>query len=296
MIGNLTGHRDRVLSARFSSDGCRVTTASRDHTARIWDAASGTETAICLGHKDRVISARFSFDGRRIVPASYDLSARIWNAETGELILRLSQLGGRAMTASFCSQGRFVLTGSYGGVARVWNAATGALVADLKGHSNNSKLLSASFSADGRWIVTASHDGTALLWDAETGQQIATIDTCRDAVNSAEFSPDGRFIAIASDDKTARLWDASRIAVVGRDRAISITAACSRGIGWRTEPERADLAMQDAPDNLYEAALEQLLDPQRHSPEEIMTREQQLKATVSALGAPLHPNCYLTPT
>jgi WD40 repeat protein len=35
------GHEDRVSSAAFSPDGKRIVTASRDNTARVWDADTG---------------------------------------------------------------------------------------------------------------------------------------------------------------------------------------------------------------------------------------------------------------
>lgn len=75
-----------------------------------------------------------------------------------------------------------------------------------------------------------------------------------------------------------------------------LTAALARGIGWRSASEQADFLMQDAPDDLYEAARARLLDPQTHPPEEIARREWLLEQTIADLNAPLHPNCYLSPT
>ena len=71
---------DAVMSAAFSPDGKRIVTASRDKTARIWDAATGKPIGEPLkGHEDAVHSAAFSPDGKRIVTASEDKTARIWD-------------------------------------------------------------------------------------------------------------------------------------------------------------------------------------------------------------------------
>jgi WD40 repeat protein len=41
VIAKLEGHSDSVVSAAFSPDGQRGVTASKDKTARVWNAATG---------------------------------------------------------------------------------------------------------------------------------------------------------------------------------------------------------------------------------------------------------------
>ena len=72
------------LSISFSPDGSRIVTASRDNTARIWDAKTAKEIAVLRGHEGQVTSAAFSPDGSRIVTASDDKTARIWDAKTAQ--------------------------------------------------------------------------------------------------------------------------------------------------------------------------------------------------------------------
>jgi WD40 repeat protein len=60
----LNGHKDRVLSAVFSSDGFSVLTASMDSTARIFEVSTGKQLQVLKGHKDYVMSAVFSQDGK----------------------------------------------------------------------------------------------------------------------------------------------------------------------------------------------------------------------------------------
>ena len=74
-------------SVAFSPDGTRLATASKDHTARLWDARTGQFLRECKGHTNMVTSVAFSPDGTRLATASYDWTARLWDARTGQQLL-----------------------------------------------------------------------------------------------------------------------------------------------------------------------------------------------------------------
>jgi WD40 repeat protein len=78
-------HDDRVMHAGFSADGTRVLTASRDGTARVWNAASGQPLTDPLKHRWMVRYAEFSPDGQRVVTASDDRTARLWSLSPGSI-------------------------------------------------------------------------------------------------------------------------------------------------------------------------------------------------------------------
>lgn len=107
------------------------------------------------------------------------------------------------------------------------------------------------------------------------------------AVTVTAFSPDGKRVVTGSDDNAAKIIDVARFEAVTRGRALVLAAALARAIGWRTDVEAADLLMQDAPEDLFDEALRQL---GRNAD------DPELQEAISALHAPLHPNCYLSPT
>ena len=202
----LTGHGDRLGSAAFSPDGGRIVTASRDKTARIWDARTGVELAVLSGHGDTVASAAYSPDGSRIVTASYDKTARIWDARTGAKLTVLSGHDDRIRSAAYSPDGSRIVTASADKTARIWDARTGAELTVLSGHTG--LVDSAAYSPDGNRVVTASEDKTARIWDARTGATLAVLSGHTGYLVSAAYSPDGSRIVTASLDMTARIWDA----------------------------------------------------------------------------------------
>ena len=93
-------------------------TVSRDKTAQVWDAATGTPIGKPLRHNDEVSGASFSPDGTRVMTVSKDAAAQMWDGATGEPI---GQPLRNVSSASFSPDGALVLTAS-GEAARVWLA------------------------------------------------------------------------------------------------------------------------------------------------------------------------------
>lgn len=201
----ITGHTDWLRCAAFSPDGQRIVTASKDRTARIWDAAIGRQITVLTGHTDGVRTATFSPDGSRVLTAAGDNTSRIWDAVTGRQIMLLHTEGVRS--AMFSPDGARLVTAGADKTARVWDARTGQQITLFTGHTEG--VRSAVFSPDGRYIVTASSDKTARIWDAETSRQLVVLSGHTAVVNRAAFSADGSKIVTASDDDTSRVWDAA---------------------------------------------------------------------------------------
>ena len=70
----------------FSPDGQRIATGSSDTTAKVWDAASGTNLFTLRGHSAGIFSVAFSPDGQRIVTGSFDQTAKVGEAATPQQV------------------------------------------------------------------------------------------------------------------------------------------------------------------------------------------------------------------
>ena len=202
--------------------------ASRDHTARIWDAHSGAPLAILYGHGGWVITAAYSPDGTRIVTASVDKTARVWDAQTGAVLAVLNGHGDAVESAAFSPDGTRIVTASADNSARIWDAHSGAQRVVLAGHTGS--VQSAAYSPDGSRIVTASADHSTRIWDAGTGKLLRTLGGHSDTVYSAAYSPDGNRIVTASADRSARVWDARSGAQISLYSPDMAAGSAARGL------------------------------------------------------------------
>ena len=206
-VGLLKGHDDYVWAATFSPDGTKIVTASKDHTARLWDVVTGEMLTTFTGHEESVQAAAFSPDGTKVVTASDDKTARLWDVATGKHLMTLTGHDEAIQAVAVSPNGTKIVTASGDHNARLWDAITGETLTTLTGHDGPVK--SAAFSPDGTKILTASDDKTARLWDTATGQTLTTLSGHDGVIHTAAFSPNGTKILTASDDYTARLWDAA---------------------------------------------------------------------------------------
>jgi WD40 repeat protein/energy-coupling factor transporter ATP-binding protein EcfA2 len=203
----ITGHTGQLQGVAFSLDGKLLATASRDTTARLWDATAGKQRGQPLrGHEDAVLDVTFSPDGGLLATAGRDGTVRLWDVASGKQ-------HGKPLTGhtepvnavAFSPDGKLLATAGRDKTARLWDATSGKQGRILTGHED--AVLDVAFSPDGKLLATASRDKTARLWDATSGKQGRTLTGHTEPVNGVAFSPDGTLLATVSTDETVRLWN-----------------------------------------------------------------------------------------
>ncbi|MFF3934162.1 nSTAND1 domain-containing NTPase [Streptomyces hirsutus] len=202
----LDGHADTVRDIAWSADGRLLATASRDGTARVYEAESGRQLCVLPCDGAMVESVSFSPDGARLATAGRDQVVRVWDVASGAPVRQLTGAGDIGRQVAWSPDGTRVAATFKDQVARVWEADTGRLVQELRGHTGD--VWGVAWAPDGSRLATASHDRTVIVWDAATGAATTTLTGHTEFVEGIAWSPDGECLATGSGDHTARIWDA----------------------------------------------------------------------------------------
>ena len=216
----LARHSQRVWSAAWAADDdgrLLLATGSADHTARIWDPATGQTLTTLTGHTDIIYSVAWAADRDDrllLATASADHTARIWDPATGQHLTTLTGHTNYVRSVAWAADrdGRLLLaTASSDGTARIWDPATGQHLTTLTGHTNYVWSVAWAADRDGRLLLaTGGDDGTTWIWDPATGQHLTTLTGHTNYVFSVAWAADrdGRLLlATSSGDYTARIWD-----------------------------------------------------------------------------------------
>jgi WD40 repeat protein len=192
--------RASLTSARFSTDGGKIVSASRALEVNVWRIDT---TKI----KGKVILEKTT-GLRNLRKLNESIS---WSRDAE----RRNQAD-----AIFSSNGKWVATmhGLHKFV-QVSDAVTGNLIADFDGHSDY--INTVCFNPDNTLLVTTSKDGTARIWDSKTGKLKYTLDEregplpedSKTEAYKISFSPNGKQLLVLSTGNgtnelsCAKIWD-----------------------------------------------------------------------------------------
>jgi WD40 repeat protein len=205
-----SGHSAYVSAVAWSPDGKRIASASGDHTAQVWDAATGKHILTYRGHSSDVLALAWSPNGQYIATGSLDTTVQVWNATTGATVYTYRGHSGAVFDIAWSPDGQRIASASDDGTVQIWMALTGRRIATYTGSSNARGGAVASnavaFSPGGRQVAIGTA-GPAILIDAATARILGYYGPPGGNADAVTFSPDGRYLATGRDDFTVEVWD-----------------------------------------------------------------------------------------
>ena len=209
-------HADGVNSVRLSPDGKHWLTCSNDHTARVWEVASGEPVTDWIRHNAKIQVAEFSPDGRLIATGSTDGEISIWDATTGKRAFSRLRHPDRIWSVRFTSDSRRLLTSSIDGGTRVWDLAS-ALAAPSLVRNQEFWVPELGFTdseESGLRLYAASQGRRVITYDLASHSNVAQRIPFDAHLNSARLHPDKESLITTSYDGSvsrSRLMDGGTI-------------------------------------------------------------------------------------
>lgn len=223
--GDLLQHDGPVTAVAFSRDGKWLGTASHDRTARLWDTATGRETAK-LAHTEDVTQLAFNPDSRLLATGMRDdrqdkqraTTVGLWEVPSGSRTVSL-QHPRRLSCLAFSPDGTQLATGCGDGVIRMWETYGGTEIYRLEIPKIEEKyedgVHSLIYSSDGRWLAVG-YSRSARLWNLAKRGELAEwkaevyhnyTTAYFGAVSALAFSSDGRWLAAGSNSRFAMVME-----------------------------------------------------------------------------------------
>ena len=250
---SLTGHTGSVEAVACTTvvGAGMAVTGGGDHTARVWELATGRQLQCFDRHRDWVRAvACTTLGGLPIaVTAGNDRTARVWELATGRQLQCFDRHRAAVQAVAVTEVARMpvIVTASADGTVWLWDPATGGPVAPPLDSPGAVSALSC-VDVGGHPGVVAVGDGAAHVWDLTSpGRPWATLEGHAGPVTAVTgASLDTKAVAVTgSRDGTARVWDlvsggqrgrfdghptgVTAVACTTVDRAPAVVTACADG-------------------------------------------------------------------
>jgi len=227
---HLKGHAARLCKVSWHTSGRYVGTTSFDHTWRLWDVETSSESillqdghfrecyGISLNHVDGSLAATTDFAG----------VVQLWDLRTGKSIASFQGHAKRVLCCEFSPVGFHLATAGDDGMLKIWdlrkrpkpsnrnnnkyarNTSTGkknpqGQYASIPAHSNLITQLRYDTN-NGESLVSSSFDGTAKVWSTRNYKLLTTLRGHEGKVMASDFVYGGKGVVTVGYDKTLKLW------------------------------------------------------------------------------------------
>lgn len=132
---SFAGHTGYVTAVAFTPDDKIVISGSQDHTARLWDVATGRALVTLSGHTDAIVTLALSPDGKILATGSHDHTVRLWDMPSGQERTTLRGHTNVVQAVAYAPDGKTIASGGYDRTIKIWDVASAKELATLVGHT-----------------------------------------------------------------------------------------------------------------------------------------------------------------
>lgn len=164
-------HKGAIWGLSLAADDRHAVTTSYDHTAVVWEIATGAKINTYRGHNWTVTKALTYPDMKKMATASNDKMIRIWNYQTAATIHTLEGHTSGIMGFSLSPDGRLLASGDGDGNLHLWDAQAGILI--RKFTPSPGVFIHTEFDKTGEKLVAVTHEGSVQLYNLPpSGQEL----------------------------------------------------------------------------------------------------------------------------
>uniref|UniRef100_T1IVG0 DM10 domain-containing protein n=1 Tax=Strigamia maritima TaxID=126957 RepID=T1IVG0_STRMM len=163
----LTGHSNKVSSAKFLGDANKVVSGSHDRTLKIWDLRTHAcvKTIFAMSSCFDVVTDR---PGTTIISGHFDKRIRFWDtrsdSSTNEVVLQ-----GKVTSLDISTDGIHLLTCTRDDILKMLDLRMNQVVGTFsaEGFKVGCDWTRAVFSPDTQYVTVGSSDGTIFIWNSQ---------------------------------------------------------------------------------------------------------------------------------
>ena len=224
----LSGHRQQVRAAWFSSSQESIYTVSEDGALFRWEFIGrpqenghDADDAELIDERWRIVKRDYFQSNAKLKCASFHPTTNLltvcfdnglfslYELPSFSNIHSLSMASSPISTVAINKTGEWLALGSSRtGQLLVWEHTSESNV--LKQSSHLDAMTTLSYSPDSSRIITGSDDGRIKIWDVNSGFHIATFTEHASAITGSAYSKRGNILFTSSLDGSVRAWDMLR--------------------------------------------------------------------------------------
>jgi WD40 repeat protein/serine/threonine protein kinase len=202
-------HQGKVLCVAFSADDKWLASGGwGEKPARVWDLASGRESASFGEAVDRVVALAFSPTNQYLAAATRN-TARVWDLRTHQERHKLRGDTGLCTSVAFDQDARQLAATYDNGTVSIWDLTDGRALFSARRHSDLAASVAFSPRDSGRIAFTKGKEVAVERWKRAVVPEMPSRSLLghSDAVRGLAFSSDGQTVVSADTRGLIKEWE-----------------------------------------------------------------------------------------